>query len=132
MAFVTPLERRVLVDVYNMTDANIAALDPGIAERLISDQRGGLVYDIIRDDPDKPEIATAIGELRAMDFVDAGAESGKWLGRNLWDGTKFVASLPGRALGALGAPLGEAGKALGKTLGIAAVGFLAYLYLTRK
>lgn len=127
MAFVTPLERRVLMDVYNMTDANIAALDPGIAERLISDQRGGLVYDIIRDDPDKPELATTLGELRADDFVNAAAELPRRASEVLIDATTWTASLAGRAAEAVAK---ATGLSLALAVALTAVG--GYLYLTRK
>lgn len=126
MAFVTPLERRVLMDVYNMTDANIAALDPGIAERLIADQRGGLVYDIIRDDPDKPELATTLDELRADDFIQAGSHTLDVLSEGLQDTTAAAASLAGRALEAIE----QSVKALPIVIGLAAV--VGFWWITRK
>lgn len=128
MAHVTPLERRVLMDVYNMTDANIEALDPGIAEHLITKHRGGLVYDIVRDDPDKPELATTLGELRAQDFVDSASQMGKLGYEGIAKTAKFIASLPGRALDAATEPLGKVTTSIGIVLGLA----LVFWVYTRK
>ena len=126
MAYVTPTERRVLMDVYNMTDANIAALDPGIAERLISSYGGGLVYDIIADDPNKPVIATTLGELNAQDFVGSATQSAATLSQGLKDAAEYVASLPGRAADALG----ETAKYGAITMALVVV--VGFWWVTRK